>query len=55
LKQTRKRLLDAANTVGLSRELIGVIDRMSTQDTILFFGGAVLTLTAFYFIYRWLG
>lgn len=55
LKQTRRRLLDAANSVGLSRELIGVIDRMSTQDTILFFGGAILTLVIFYLIYRYLG
>ena len=54
-KQTRKRLLDAANTVGLSRELIGVIDRMSTQDTILFFVGATITLVIFYLIYRYLG
>lgn len=54
-KQTRKRLLDAANTMGLSRELIGVIDRMSTQDTILFFVGATITLVIFYLIYRYLG
>lgn len=54
-KQTRKRLLDAANTMGLSRELISVIDRMSTQDTILFFVGATLTLVIFYLIYRYLG
>ncbi|KAL4400953.1 Protein transport protein Bos1 [Malassezia pachydermatis] len=47
LKGTRKRLLDAANTVGLSRELIGFIDRMSTQDTIIFFVGAAFTLFAF--------
>lgn len=55
LKQTRRRLLDAANSVGLSRELIGVIDRMSTQDTILFFVGAIFTLVMFYLIYRYLG
>lgn len=47
LKGTRKRLLDAANTVGLSRELIGFIDRMGAQDRIIFAVGAVFTLFAF--------
>ena len=41
--------------MGLSRELIGVIDRMSTQDTILFFVGATITLVIFYLIYRYFG
>lgn len=47
LKGTRKRLLDAANTVGLSREIIGFIDRMGVQDRIIFAGGAIFTLFAF--------
>ncbi|WFD30229.1 protein transport protein bos1 [Malassezia sp. CBS 17886] len=66
LKGTRRRLLDAANTVGLSRNLIvraaatsgshqGYIDRLSTQDTVIFAVGAVLTLVAFFYIYRWFG
>ncbi|WFD23047.1 protein transport protein bos1 [Malassezia equina] len=55
LKNTRRRLLDAANSVGMSREVIGYIDRMSTQDTIIFFVGAAFTLFAFYLIYHWLG
>ncbi|KAI3627100.1 BOS1 [Malassezia furfur] len=55
LKGTRKRLLDAANTVGLSRELIGFIDRIGAQDRIIFAVGAVFTLFAFFMIYRWFG
>lgn len=63
LKGTRKRLLDAANTVGLSRELIGFIDRIGAQDRIIFAVGAVFTLFAFctschtdaVMIYRWFG
>ena len=55
LKETRRRMLDAANTMGLSRELIGYIDRLSSQDAIIFWVGAIFTLACFYFIYRWLG
>lgn len=72
LKGTQKRLLDAANTLGLSREVIGWIERRrygfysipnpsnfltvsSTQDTYIFIAGAVVTLTCFYFIWKWLG
>ncbi|PKI84714.1 Bos1p [Malassezia vespertilionis] len=57
LKGTRRRLLDAANKVGLSRELIvctmldayskGIIDRVSAQDSFIFGVGAVFTLFAF--------
>ncbi|WFC97729.1 protein transport protein bos1 [Malassezia yamatoensis] len=55
LKGTRRRLLDAANTVGLSRELIGFIDRIGAQDRVIFAVGSVFTLFAFYMIYRWFG
>ncbi|WFD05830.1 protein transport protein bos1 [Malassezia vespertilionis] len=55
LKGTRRRLLDAANKVGLSRELIGIIDRVSAQDSFIFGVGAVFTLFAFFMIYRWFG
>jgi len=55
LKGTQKRLLDAANTLGLSREVIGWIERRSTQDTYIFIAGAIVTLTCFYFIWKWLG
>ncbi|QRV94285.1 metallo-beta-lactamase superfamily protein [Ceratobasidium sp. AG-Ba] len=40
LKGTQRRLLDAANTLGLSRDVIGWVERRTTQDTIIF----VLTL-----------
>ncbi|KIJ67878.1 hypothetical protein HYDPIDRAFT_107406 [Hydnomerulius pinastri MD-312] len=55
LKGTQKRLLDAANTLGLSRDVIGWIERRSTQDMYIFFGGAVFTFFCFYLIWRYLG
>jgi len=55
LKGTQRRLLDAANTLGLSRDVIGWIERRSTQDMYIFLGGAVLTFVCFFLIWRYLG
>jgi len=53
LKGTQRRLLSAANTLGLSRDVIGWIERRSTQDTYIFVAGALITLISFYFIWKW--
>ncbi|KAJ3554210.1 hypothetical protein NM688_g3228 [Phlebia brevispora] len=55
LKGTKRRLLDAANTLGLSRDVIGWIERRSTQDTYVFIAGAIFTFVCFYLIWRYLG
>ncbi|EPT04462.1 hypothetical protein FOMPIDRAFT_1113481 [Fomitopsis schrenkii] len=55
LKGTQRRLLDAANTLGLSKDVIGWIERRSTQDMYIFFAGAIFTFVCFYFIWRYLG
>ncbi|EIW82803.1 hypothetical protein CONPUDRAFT_101153 [Coniophora puteana RWD-64-598 SS2] len=55
LKGTQRRLLDAANTLGMSREVVGWIERRSTQDMYIFFGGAVITFVCFFFIWKYLG
>ncbi|KAI0940526.1 hypothetical protein AcW1_003698 [Taiwanofungus camphoratus] len=55
LKGTQRRLLDAANTLGLSRDVIGWIERRSTQDMYIFFAGIVVTFVCFYLIWRYLG
>lgn len=47
LKGTRRKLLDAANTMGLSRNVITMIERRSTQDNALFALGALFTLVCF--------
>lgn len=55
LKGTHRRLLDAANTLGLSRNVIGWIERRSTQDLYIFFGGAMFTFLCFGLIWHYLG
>ncbi|CAD6889639.1 unnamed protein product [Tilletia controversa] len=55
LKETQRKLLSAANTLGLSRDVIGYIERRSTQDNIIFAVGAIFTLVCFYYIYKWFG
>jgi len=55
LNGTRRRLLDAANTLGLSRNVIGWIEQRSTQDMYIFFAGAIGTIVCFYFIWLYLG
>ncbi|KAG9018561.1 protein transport protein bos1 [Tulasnella sp. 427] len=55
LKGTQKRLLDAANTLGLSRDVIGWIERRSKEDTIIFCVGAVFTFFCFWLIWHYLG
>ncbi|KAI3476973.1 hypothetical protein L1887_61403 [Cichorium endivia] len=55
LKGTQRRLRDAANTLGLSRDVIGYIERRSTQDNIIFALGAIFTLVCFWYIYKWFG
>ncbi|CAA7259094.1 unnamed protein product [Cyclocybe aegerita] len=55
LKGTQRRLLDVANTLGLSRDVIGWIERRSTQDMYIFVGGALFTFLCFYLIWHYLG
>ncbi|EDR09061.1 golgi SNAP receptor complex member bos1 [Laccaria bicolor S238N-H82] len=55
LKGTQRRLLDAANTLGLSRNVIGWIEKRSTQDMYIFLGGAVFTFFCFYLIWSYFG
>ncbi|KAJ1587072.1 hypothetical protein NDA15_001717 [Ustilago hordei] len=55
LKRTQRRLRDAANTLGLSRDVIGYIERRSTQDNMIFALGAIFTLVCFWYIYKWFG
>lgn len=55
LKGTQRRLLDAANTLGLSRDVIGWIEKRSTQDMYIFIGGAIFTFFCFYLIWHYLG
>ncbi|KAI0253688.1 V-snare-domain-containing protein [Lactifluus subvellereus] len=55
LKGTQRRLRDAANTLGFSRDVIGWIERRSTQDMYIFWAGAVFTFFCFYLIWKYFG
>ncbi|KIM78982.1 hypothetical protein PILCRDRAFT_572726 [Piloderma croceum F 1598] len=55
LKGTQRMLLDSANTLGLSRDVIGWIERRSKQDMYIFFAGAIFTFFCFYLIWKYLG
>ncbi|WVQ72460.1 hypothetical protein IAR50_002012 [Cryptococcus sp. DSM 104548] len=55
LKGTRTRLLNAANTLGMSRETIGWVERRTKQDAWIFGIGATFTLFSFWVIWHYLG
>ncbi|WOO80838.1 Protein transport protein bos1 [Vanrija pseudolonga] len=55
LKGTRRRLLDAANTLGLSRETIAWVEKRAKQDAWIFFAGATFTIFSFWLIWHYLG
>jgi len=55
LRGTKKRLVDAANTLGMSRDVISWIERRSTQDMYIFVVGAIFTFFCFYLILRYFG
>mmetsp|Transcript_5890 Transcript_5890/g.10645 ORF Transcript_5890/g.10645 Transcript_5890/m.10645 type:complete len:218 (-) Transcript_5890:215-868(-) len=44
LKNAQRKIWDAANSIGVSQSLVGVIDRRQTGDKWLVYGGMVLTL-----------
>jgi len=56
LKRARKRLLDMANTIGLSRAVMRFIERRQMQDQIIVFGGMILIVILFVvlvYYFRW--
>ncbi|KAJ3357076.1 protein transport protein bos1 [Allomyces javanicus] len=53
LKRTHRRMLDAANTLGLSRSLIGAIERRGIQDTWVFVALVVVSVLAMWGMYAY--
>ena len=53
-KGVQKRLLHAANTLGLSQRVIRWIERRSSQDKWIFYTGILVTLFLLILIYRYL-
>ncbi|GAA6059187.1 hypothetical protein JCM10212_005532 [Sporobolomyces blumeae] len=55
MKGTKKRLLNAANTLGLSRETITFVERRTKGDWYIMVGGGVGTLVCFGLILKYFG
>ncbi|KAG0720184.1 Golgi SNAP receptor complex member 2 [Chionoecetes opilio] len=54
LKGARRRVLDLANTLGLSNTVMRLIEHRSTQDKYILFGGMVFVLLCLYLLLRYL-
>ncbi|KAJ2492187.1 protein transport protein bos1 [Coemansia sp. RSA 2050] len=55
LEGTRRRLWNAGGTLGLSRSVIGYINRRTAQDKIFLVAGMLLTCVGIYFIVHYFG
>ncbi|KAI8917294.1 snare region anchored in the vesicle membrane C-terminus-domain-containing protein [Powellomyces hirtus] len=55
LKGAQRRLYDIANHLGLSTSVIKYIERRTTEDKWLFFGGVTITILVMWFIVHYLG
>lgn len=53
LKSTHKRLLDGLTHMGVSKNIIRVIERKSAQDKWIFWGGVTVTLLVIYLCWRY--
>lgn len=54
LKNAQRRILDVANTLGLSQTTIRWIERRTAEDKYIFWGGVFLTLTVMFFTIRYI-
>ncbi|KAG0062394.1 protein transport protein bos1 [Linnemannia elongata] len=54
LKSTQRKMRDAANTLGLSRNVIQLIERRSSEDKWIFYAGVCITLLALWAIVHYL-
>jgi len=51
IKRTKTRMLNFANTLGLSNTVLQMIERRAFQDKFVLFGGMLLTIVIIFFIY----
>ncbi|KAK3846839.1 MAG: hypothetical protein J3R72DRAFT_432520 [Linnemannia gamsii] len=54
LKSTQRKMRDAANTLGLSRNVIHMIERRSSEDKWIFYAGVCVTMLALWAIIHYL-
>ena len=53
-QNAQRRILDAANALGLSQGTIRWIERRTQEDKYIFWGGVVVTLGVMFFTLRWM-
>lgn len=53
LKGVHKKILDVANTLGLSNTVMRLIERRTTQDKFILYGGMILTLVIMFLVYKY--
>ncbi|KAI9470073.1 MAG: hypothetical protein EXX96DRAFT_588706 [Benjaminiella poitrasii] len=54
LKKTQKKILDTANHLGLSQNVIRYIERRTAQDKWIFYGGMILTILCIWAIIHYI-
>ncbi|KAF0301246.1 Golgi SNAP receptor complex member 2 [Amphibalanus amphitrite] len=54
LKGARRRMLDLANTLGMSNTVMRLTERRAAQDKFILFGGMLATLVVMYVTWRYL-
>ena len=54
LKGARRRMLDLANTLGMSNTVMRLTERRASQDKFILFGGMLATLVIMYVTWRYL-
>ncbi|KAI5844972.1 hypothetical protein DFP73DRAFT_526448 [Morchella snyderi] len=54
LKNTQRKLYSVANTLGVSRDTIRMIERRAAQDKWIFYGGVIVFFVFCYLVLRWL-
>jgi len=55
LKGVHKKILDVANTLGMSNTVMRLIERRTFQDKLIFYGGMVVTCIIMILIWKYLG
>lgn len=53
MKSAHRKLYDIANSLGVSRSLLRVIERRSFWDKLIVYSGMVVTLLVMFFMWRW--
>lgn len=52
MKGVRKKMLNFAQTLGVSNTVMRLIERRTTQDKYILFGGMIVTLIIMFLLYK---